>query len=450
MRYLRIGFGLGCLLWLASWAGGAAADCSTSAPGDNDTVNCTIADDDPGNPDPNNEQTSTVGVPPGADNVTVNVETGASINVTPGGGNTVGVGLADDGEVNNDGSITSDVSAGVVTTTNAEINNNGTINNNAQDGVAGLDDTTVNNGTNGQMNNNGQGGGFGSGVFIVQDGEVNNNGQINGNFDDGVTMIVNGQLNNLPGGQINDNALFGAGVVTGQVNNNGQINNNGQAGLPDEDSGVGMDEGTVNNGPSGQINGNVGDGVSIFVGGTVNNDGQINNNGSDGIEATDSTVINNGQINGNDDDGIELNGGGTVTNRGQINGNNPGGGGGAYGVDFDGPGTLDNHGQINNNNNGGTQVDFDNGDDTFINNPGAEVTGTPGLLAVDMSDGNDQVIISMASRVVGIVDGGGHTTGDTLTLAYASTDPNALNAFAAQVAALNPNGGTLNFNGNTY
>jgi hypothetical protein len=66
-----------------------------------------------------------------------------------------------------------------------------------------------------------------------------------------------------------------------------------------------------------------------------------------------------------------------------------------------------------------------------------------------MESGNDTVIISGNNATVGgMIDGG--TGYDVLTFSLNTADPAQRQAWAEQIAAANPNGGTLTFNGHTY
>jgi hypothetical protein len=170
------------------------------------------------------------------------------------------------------------------------------------------------------------------------------------------------------------------------------------------------------------------------------NNGNVDNNvfgdGYNGPGSGSDTLVNNGNVTGSvygDSFGGASSGNDNITNNGTANniyGDNDSGFG--YGSD-----TIDNSatGTVNNIIAGG-------GDDNITNSGNVDNN-------IDAGYGNDTVTIQGNDATVGgTIDGGADY--DTLTFNLSTNDPAQAEAWAAEFAAANPNGGTITINGHTY
>jgi hypothetical protein len=274
-----------------------------------------------------------------------------------------------------------------------------------------------------------------SGVVTTVDISGGNLGVVTETGND--TIVNNGQVDGLIGDSLGNG---GSG--------NDTITNNGMAGTIYGD-GVGVggsgNDAITNNGTAvGDI---IGDNVSQAGSGSdvIVNNGDVGASiwadTRDGTGSGNDTVINNGTIDGNlYGDSVFGTGTGddTITNNGTIGiiwGDTN------LGANASGDDVITNNGtsnSIHGDNGAGTGT----GNDTITNN--GAVNGD-----IIAGGGNDTVTIQgNDSSVGGIIDGGAGT--DTLTFDLRSADPEQLDAWAAEIAAANPNGGTIILNGHTY
>lgn len=299
--------------WAAAWLTvlGAAllapsparADCAING----STITCS---------DTGGTQTTPVGT--GAeDGMTVNVQSGAVIDLSGSAGATA-IDLHDNNTVVNSGTvIASDNALGISVNNGNSVTNNGTVT--VGDGGTGInaccDNVIVNSGTI----NAGDTGGFG--IFVTDNSRVTNSGTINvGAASYGIMAVGDGAPSGaiVNTGTINALGGFGIGAFTNYtVTNSGTIN----AGV--DGTGIQVDGGNtvVNNGTI-NFSGTLGTGVSLNASGdttvnTVTNNGSILGTGQTTAILGDSNnvVINNGLVQG----AILLTGlNNTLTNRGTL------------------------------------------------------------------------------------------------------------------------------------
>jgi hypothetical protein len=239
-----------------------------------------------------------------------------------------------------------------------------------------------------------------------------------------------------------------------------------------------INNGTVDFTIFGDTQGSGGSGDDYIVNnGTVNM--SIEGDGAFAPGSGDDTIINNGstdRIYGDSDNNAGT-GNDTITNNGTVNdsifgdtttdpvstGNDIITNNGVivfniYGDEFNGTGTgsdtITNNGTVNNINgaNGNNVVDntgtvngsITTGADTDTVTNSNTVNGN-----ISVGDGNDTVIIQGNDAIVGGTMDGGNGT-DVLTFNLSTDDPAQAEAWAAEFAAANPNGGTITINGQTY
>ena len=303
----------------------------------------------------------------------------------------------------------------------------------------------------------------------------------NGSGDD--TIINNGTITNgltadaaWGSGSGNDTVInngFTAGILGDSWNTTGSgtdtLTNNGTTNIFSGDSqngdGVGNDVITNNSGATaGNIYGDTIGGTTATGNDTINNHGYVsgsiygddaagNGTGSDTIYNTgtvnaaiyagngNNTVTNSGVVGGDVNTGA---GSDTITNTGDIQDDMFTGAGGD---------TIDNSGMVDN-------IYAEGGNDTITNtghinndiNAGDGADSITHSGSVDgnivAGTGNDGVTLQNNAVVDGTIDGGANY--DILTFEFSSTDSNALDKLAADIAAQNPSGGTVTYNGNTY
>jgi len=273
---------------LLATANEARADCQPTA-ADNVTVNCTAN---------NGPQTTPVGTG-NEDNVTVNVQNGATVDVSANSG-TSAISLNNGNTVTNAGTIVVDGSSatGILVNNNNLIINNGTII--ATGGAFGIDalngNTVINNGTI-------RVGEFGAGISVCCDNTVVNNGSIIGgdntagiNAGDHTSITNNGTIKVGSGGSY--------GIVADGVGNNATILNNGTIIAGDGSYGIGAAGGynVVNAGTISVGAGSIG--IQVDGGANITNSGLIRTDvGSIGVmfnafgyDNTPNKLINNGSI----------------------------------------------------------------------------------------------------------------------------------------------------------
>lgn len=262
---------------------------------------------------------------------------------------------------------------------------------------------------------------------------------------DGVNALTGSDtVNVLPGAAVGGTI----GTLDGgdRITNDGTISVNGSP-----TSGVGTlgDNTTVTNNGTINAQGNPAFGVvTMGNNNTVTNNGVINVPASDGVGVwsvgNNNTVTNNGAVSatGSDAEGIYTQGNNTVVNNGNITTT----GFDAEGIAaYDGHNTVVNNGAINTSSADAQGIDTSQGggDDTVINNGSINAANAE---AITTGAGNDTVILG-GGPVNGLIDGGA----DIDTLGFnLEVGAEGLEAVAAQIAAANPNGGTIRINGHTY
>jgi hypothetical protein len=200
----------------------------------------------------------------------------------------------------------------------------------------------------------------------------------------------------------------------------------------------------INNGYVGAIvgDGTLGDGSgddTIINNGNVSG---IHGDSSSGIGSGDDNIVNNGNAGSMTGDTLNDDGSGndTITNNGTINGL------GIFGDTSIGNGSgndiITNSGIVNSNIYGDNQAGNGTGSDAITNS--GDVNGN-----IIAGGGNDTVTIQgNNANVSGTIDGGADY--DTLTFNLSTDDPAQAEAWAAEFAAANPNGGTITINGHIY
>ncbi len=283
------------------------------------------------------------------------------------------------------------------------------------------DDTIINNGiVNDIYGDSYDGDGYGNDTIINNNSAV---GGVSGDSSDG-NGFGNDYIENngfIGGDGLTGDSAFSDGAGNDNIVNNGTITGNGISG--DTGFGVGSGNDTITN--NGVVAGQGITGDSGFGDGTGNdnivNNGTITGNGISGDSGSangsgDDTIINNGQVSGyiTGDTGLG-NGSGddTIVNNGSV-------AGGIYGDSIFGSG---------------------NGNDTITNS--GSVGGD-----IDSGGGDDYVSLQNFGIVGGTVNGGAGF--DTLEFGVNSLDEAQLAIWAADIAAANPNGGTISFGGVVY
>ena len=184
-------------------------------------------------------------------------------------------------------------------------------------------------------------------------------------------------------------------------------------------------------------------------GNTVINNGSVTVSSADGVGlwvvGDGNQVTNNGTVttSGSDAEGIYTQGSNTVVNHGTIVTTGPSDSEGI--AAYNGNNTVINTGTIATTDPAAAGIDtsVNSGNDTVINS-GNITTG--GAAAIQTGAGNDRVIIA-GGHVTGLIDGGA----DSDSLAFnLELGADGFDAVAAQIAAANPNGGSLTIGGNTY
>jgi len=165
--------------------------------------------------------------------------------------------------------VTLTIDSGVI------ITNIGTINNRDDGLIDNSDGGTINNSDGATINNNGH--------ILNSNGSINNFGSINN--DDG------SDINNNLGGIINnDGTINNFGTINNSfstINNNGTINNNDTDGIVNNDGAIFNGNGSIiHNTPVGTINNRDDSFISTANGGVFLNEGTINNFGTINIDGT--------------------------------------------------------------------------------------------------------------------------------------------------------------------
>ncbi|WP_210180572.1 autotransporter outer membrane beta-barrel domain-containing protein [Rhodoplanes sp. Z2-YC6860] len=292
----------------------ARADCQPTA-ADGVTINCTTV---------GGTQTTQVGTG-NENNVTVNVQNGATIDVSANSGAS-GINLNGGNTITNNGTIAADGfgAAGIFVNDHNLITNNGTIN--ATGGATGINafngNTIINNGTI-RVDD------FGAGISVCCDNTVVNNGNIIGG--DSTAGIEAGDHTNITNnGTIKVGSGGSYGIVGGGSGGNATIVNNGTIIAGDGSNGIAAESGynIVN---TGTISVGAG-GAGILVDGGTNivNSGLIRTDvggvgvvfNTRGFDTTPNTLTNNGSIIATTAPGLAILGvdNNTVVNNGYIQG----------------------------------------------------------------------------------------------------------------------------------
>ncbi|MFN8375750.1 MAG: hypothetical protein U0694_23120 [Anaerolineae bacterium] len=253
-------------------------------------------------------------------------------------------------------------------------------------------------------------------------------------------IVNNGTVTGAVVGDAFDGTSYGSDVII----NNGTVTNSLHGDTGGVSDGAGNDviinNGTVTQSIYGDAFLGTGTGSDVIT----NNGlvyGAIVGDASDGASSGSDVIVNNGtvinSIHGDTGGTADGSGGDVIINNGTIAQD-------IYGDAFLGNGTgsdaITNNGSVTNiygddYNNAGT------GNDTITNN------GT--VNNINAGGGSDTVVINgTTSTVNGTIDGG--TGYDVLTFNLTSANPDELRSWAEQIAAANPAGGTLTFNGHTY
>jgi hypothetical protein len=263
---------------------------------------------------------------------------------------------------------------------------------------------------------------------------------------DGVNALTGSDTITVqPGATVNGPLLTVDGGDT--ITNDGTVAINGalSAGI-----GANGDGNTITN------NGTLSAAGNTTFGAVVNGDGNdVTNNGSVDVSSANgvglwvigdgNTVTNNGAVatSGSDAEGIYTQGSNTVVNNGTIATSGPADSEGI--AAYDGDNTVINNGTITTTDPAAAGIDtsVNSGNDTVINR--GDIT-TGGAAAIQTGAGNDSVTIA-GGNVSGLIDGGADTDSLNFDLELGA---DGFEAVAAQLAAANPNGGSLTIGGATY
>jgi uncharacterized protein with beta-barrel porin domain len=318
----------GAVALIVAMPGAALADCAPAA-ANNVTATCTGTTTNQGGGAP--------GTSAGIDGYGTGVETGVTVNVAAGAGNTVtganrGIFLGDLTVTNNAGAIITGGNYGIVANTGAaNVTNSGSITGTSIDGiVANTGNVTVTNNAGASI--------MGARDGIVADqaaANVTNSGSIFGGTLDGIfartnVTVTNNAGANITGGQYGVRADTGTANVTnfgsiagtsidGILSNTGNVTvtNNAGASITGARDAIVADQGASNVTNFGSIAGGTLDGVFARTNATVtNNAGASITGGRYGVRADTGTanVTNFGSITGTSDFGIFALANATVTN----------------------------------------------------------------------------------------------------------------------------------------